>query len=198
MTTIAEFKKGDEILRIVQDENPLSPREWDNLGKMVCFHNRYKLGDTTELTSGQFGDWNELVEHLKKEKGAMIILPLYLYDHSGLRIKVGSFQGFLPQGHAEFDSGQVGFIYATKEDLKKEGIGKAKALAILKSEVETYDQYLSGQVYGYEIVKVKKCKECGTVQEEAIDACWGFFGDEIQENGILDSIDKKWKGVMLK
>lgn len=32
-------------VRIVSDPDPSSPREWDNLGRMVCWHDRYNLGD---------------------------------------------------------------------------------------------------------------------------------------------------------
>lgn len=35
----------NEELRIFQDEEPESPRKWDNFGHMVCWHRRYELGD---------------------------------------------------------------------------------------------------------------------------------------------------------
>ena len=38
---------------------------------------------------------------------------LYLYDHSGITMSTGSFCD-------SWDSGQVGFIYVTKEDIEKE------------------------------------------------------------------------------
>ena len=41
-------------LEIFDDLNPCSPREFDNLGTMVCFHRRYNLGDETELKSSDF------------------------------------------------------------------------------------------------------------------------------------------------
>ena len=46
-----------------------------------------------------------------------VILPLYLFDHSGISISTGSF-------HDPWDSGQVGFIYASKEKAK-EGWGQS-------------------------------------------------------------------------
>lgn len=39
----------------------------------------------------------------------------------------------------------------------------------LKSEVETYDQYLTGDVYGY-VIEDKEGEE--------LDSCWGFYGEE--------------------
>jgi hypothetical protein len=32
-------------LKILPDEDPTSPREFDNLGIMVCFHGRYDLAE---------------------------------------------------------------------------------------------------------------------------------------------------------
>jgi hypothetical protein len=38
MEAIKEITTKNKILRIFADENPESPREWDNFGKMICFH----------------------------------------------------------------------------------------------------------------------------------------------------------------
>ena len=162
-----EEYKGYEF-KIEQDEDADSPRNWDNLGTMVCWHRNYDLGDkeaTGILTPREFVEWAD------GNADIAVILPLFLYDHSGLRMKVGSFAGLLPQGHAEWDTMQVGWIYVTKEALRKEYSCKrvtAKVLAqarkVLEGEVETYDQYLSGDVWGYVIDGV------------ADGSCWGFYG----------------------
>lgn len=166
--------KGHTI-KIEQDENTESPREWDNLGTMVCFHRNYELGDKTNYTPEDF----ENIAEVKKKFA--IVLPLYLYDHSGLRMKVGSFAGLLPQGHAEFDTMQVGFIVVTADKLRKEYAVKritksilAKAEKILRSEVATYDQFLSGDVWGF-------------VTDN--DSVWGFYGVEDAITGGKEAID---------
>lgn len=169
----------DFTIEIEQDDIDESPREWDNLGTMVCFHGRYELGDKTEYREEDQNSWEELAMRLKKD-GAIIVMPLYLYDHSGLRIKVGSFAGLLPQGHAEFDSGCVGFIYVTAEKLRKEynvkRITKSifnKAKKVLEGEVSTYDQYLSGDVYRFDITDA---------DGENVDSLGGIYGyDEALE-----------------
>jgi hypothetical protein len=166
MNTIDAITKGEFACTIYQDEDAESPREWDNLGTMICFHGRYNLGDKHELS---------LEEARELENSDDVIsLPLYLYDHSGLRIKVGSFAGLLPQGHAEFDSGKVGFVYCTKEKACKEygckRIGPRRRMAVekvLEGEVKTYDDYLSGQVYGYSIEDKNG---------DHVDSCTGFYG----------------------
>jgi hypothetical protein len=44
----------------------------------------------------------------------------------------------------------------------------------LRSEVNTYDEYLTGQVYGYRVYKVDE--EGNEEEDECIEGCWGFFG----------------------
>lgn len=57
---------------------------------------------------------DDLKELLAEQKD-IILLPLYLYDHSGLSMSTGSFVGRAV--HAEWDSGQVGYIYADHDDI---------------------------------------------------------------------------------
>lgn len=64
-----------KILKIVQDECPEDPREWSNLGHMVCWHRHYRLGDKHSFASpSDFLDWvkeqggvkNVLIEQLRE------------------------------------------------------------------------------------------------------------------------------------
>ena len=185
-----EEYKGYNI-NIYQDDGAQNPREWDNISTMLCFHRGYSLGDKTDLKSSDFNGWNSLYDYLKKELKAVIILPLYLYDHSGISIKVGSYQGLLPQGHAEFDSGQVGFVYVTAEKLKTEGLTKKKGEEVIRAEVETYNKYLTGEVYGFSVEK----------DEKDFDSCWGFYDikDAIAEaKSNIDYLAKDEKSLQLQ
>jgi hypothetical protein len=111
---------------------------------------------------------------------AYLMLPLYLMDHSGISMSTGSFGD-------PWDSGQVGWIWMTRRTAI-ENWGKAKltkavrtqALESLKSEVEVYDQYLTGDVYGYVIED-----EDGT----EVDSCWGFFGLDCCRTEAVDAAD---------
>ena len=40
-------------IRIVPNDSPESPREWDNLGTMICSHRNYNLGDEQIKCSGK-------------------------------------------------------------------------------------------------------------------------------------------------
>ena len=100
------------------------------------------------------------------------ISPLYLFDHSGLSISMSDFRD-------RWDSGQVGWVYVSHEQIKKE-FGAVtpetieKAETLLRGETERYDCYLSGQCYGFRFYK----------DGAETDSCWGFLGqlDEIQDD----------------
>ena len=175
-TVVAEahFEQGryveHQTLKIYMDDEPLNPRtEWDNFGHMVCFHKRYDLGDEGHgITESDFESWDELENFLRREKMAAVILPVYMYDHSGITIRCGSF-------HDRWDSGQIGFIYATREDIRKNwNVKRAtkdlleQARKLLLAEVGEYDDYLTGNVYGYVL-------EDGLGNE--ICSAWGYYGD---------------------
>jgi hypothetical protein len=60
-----------------------------------------------------------------------------------------------------------------------------KVRKVLKGEVETYDQYLTGEVYGYRISKVEVCDK-GCEHKEEVDSCWGYYGMEsVEEDGNI-------------
>jgi len=169
MQRIDSIEYKGYTVNIYPDEDPPDPRkESDHLGTMVCFHRRYNLGDRHE-----FRDPDEFRDFLKEEKP--ICLPLYLYDHSEITISTRSekFRACDPQG---WDWGMLGYIYVTKEDVRKEHNVKRvsrkvldKVRKLLRSEGAEYDHYLTGNVYGYEISKTEG-------ELKVIESCWGFIG----------------------
>ena len=189
-------RKTGQILVIEQDSDPENPREWDNLGKMVCFHKRYNLGDENDFSPTEFGNWDELETYIYKKMDAAVVLPIYLYDHSGITMSTSPFS-------CPWDSGQVGFIYATHEGMEKEfgEIPISDAVKImnetLNGEVELYDLYLRGEVYGYTLFKVQEC-DLGYEHRISMDSCWGFYGSDPEENGIFDQAEidiTEWEKV---
>lgn len=172
MSAIETFKVQNLTVRIEQDQDRQDgSRDWDNLGTMVCFHRNYRLGDKHEYKTPQ--DFMATDDY----KNAVVILPLGLIDHSGISMYVGSGAHWCDPGG--WDSGQVGWIYVTKEKARSE-YGKrltkkrlAQAEKVLRGEVATYDQDLTGDVYGY------------VIEDEDgnhVDSCWGFYGmDDVRE-----------------
>lgn len=169
MNTIHTIEKNGFKLEIIQDENPTNPREdFDQAGTIICWHSRYSLSDKK---APKFDSPDDFLEFAKKEKA--LYLPLYLYDHSGITISTKPFS-------CSWDSGQVGYIYILPADGRKEW-GKQwrkKAEACLKSEIELFDTYLTGQVYGYQITKTVTCGHCGNAEAKHVDSCWGFYETE--------------------
>jgi len=170
--SVEEIKYKRYTIKVEQDDIPSNPRkEWDNLGSMVCFHGRYKLGDAHTLTLKQ-------AQQLETSKD-VISLPIYMYDHSGITINTTGFS-------CPWDSGKVGFIYVTKEKARKEYswkvINKARREKLelyLKGEVEVYDQYLRGDCYGYQIFDPQG--------KDTNESCWGYFGSDYEVSGLVDA-----------
>lgn len=180
-------------IEVVQDSDAESPRNWDNLGVMVCSHRRYTLGDEDGLSKAvtfikanvsdtsleNIGfDEGDLpsVEKALLLTGKVVVLPLHLYDHSGITMSTSPFS-------CSWDSGQVGFIYVTKEAaLKQYGwkqMSPKRTLQVAKtlnSEVVVYDQFLTGDVWGFRV----------NADGEETKSCWGFFGRDPVTNGILE------------
>ena len=171
-----EKRIGDYLIKTYYDESPDDPRSWDNFGKMICFHKKYNLGDKHDYKSENYSGWEDLRKEIESDYNVGVILPLYLYDHSGTTMSTSPFD-------CRWDSGQVGWIFCTKEDMDSNWIelsGQEKeerCEVLLKGEVETYDQYLIGDVYGYKVFKVSTCN-FGHEHEEELESCWGIYGDE--------------------
>lgn len=176
MELAEEYTRNGLEVKIHYDMDPESPREWDNVGTMICAHRNYNLGDE-QANFSDYHSWEHIKEELLiEERKAVIILPLGLYDHSGITMYVGS-------SHDRWDGGQVGFIYCTQEDIDREWSGdKEQAEKYLRGEVETYDQYLRGDVYGITITNPRNGDE--------LENCWGFYGLEYtreEANAIADN-----------
>ena len=240
--TVSKTTEAENIYRleVVQDDFSVNPRiDYDNLGTMVCWHNRYDLGDKHEFSepseflkqlvsdtlsadevirfikndgcdtvkfeydsirdsyilkdkdlysnkwfygytfSGDELDGSELakdavlevlppavLKELADRKN--IILPLYLYDHSGITISCDHTYPY----NDRWDAGQVGWVYVSHDDVQREyGIVNsetiAKAKQVLIGETKDYDHYLQGECYGYVIEK----------NGVEVGSCWGYLGD---------------------
>jgi len=191
-----KIKGTDEYVEIETEDSPLNPREdFSNLGIMAFYHKRYNLGDENinKPKGEDFNNWDEIEEELKKNYGALNIIKIKLYDHSGISISASNNYPY----NFRWDSMMVGFIYTTKEKIKEMGVNKKDIHKQLLGEIETYNQYLTGDIYRYCKYKYIKCDKCNHSEREVLDSCAGFFGYNIKENGILDSIGCKYEDLEL-
>ena len=278
-------------LHIQRDDFAESPRDWDNLAVMACWHRSYRLGDKIDENSPelfwvhlvrQYVPTDEIVSAAKDgklagirveahKKGRKLLdvyetyyldtvlgkseasesleyegipedalfsyieddltiahcmtllepyaewMPLWLYDHGGISMSCG--RRTYPYSD-RWDSGQVGWIVTFKKKIMEETVEilkddggepipeehlhpdgsvtyglktrplteetwRARAIEIMEAEVDTYDQFLTGEVYGYTLYEADSFDD-DDVDWGEIDSCWGFYGDNLLENGILD------------
>lgn len=167
--------KGYDI-NILPDHMPESPREWYNLSTLVLFHNRYSLPNELNIDPNDFEGWEEMEAFIKREYNPAIIRRVSMYDHSGISLSMSA-------PTCPWDSGYVGFILITKEDIREHYNIKRitskyieKVYERMKGELETYNDYLNGSVYGY------------SIQADGFeDALFGFYGYDHEESGLLDN-----------
>lgn len=155
--------------------------------------NAYEHGNITVSTSNGY-PYNDRWDagcvgfvYITKET-AFMELVAYVLDENGERIK---------EEHKHPNSPST---WSYKTQSLTDDTWKKRAEEVIDVEVETYNQYLMGDVYGYvltqNITQQNKCPHCGEVineyeEKENIDSCWGFYGDCLEENGILDNISSK-------
>lgn len=102
----------------------------------------------------------------------LVSLPLWLYDHGGITISCGD--RVYPYND-RWDSGLVGWIvYARQKDDGEDW--RKNAFARMRAEVEEYDHYLTGEVYGFTLYE----------NGEETDTIWSYYGSDLTQNGILD------------
>ena len=169
MDTLVEQYEHEGIpVEIHWDDNPMSPREWTNVGTILHWHRSYDFGESIEgrdMEAVERGGMKLLVRWLQLTRGATCVLPLGLLDHSGLHMWVGG--GSHWTDSAGWDSGTVGVIFDTTESREETGVELENVEKALRQEIEEYDAYLRGEVYGYVVAH----------DEPDMDSCWGFIGD---------------------
>jgi hypothetical protein len=173
MTEAIEYRGF--TIRIEQDTCDESPRDWDNLARIWCWHGRYVLGDEkdpwAEMWFDTGGDGDSMYRMIMNEFAPVVIEPLGLLDHSGLALYKGHDAHWCDPGG--WDSGAIGWAFIARDDLlrefERERLSqklRATAQRILDDEIEAYGKFLSGDVWGYII----------TYEGEHVDSCWNYYG----------------------
>jgi hypothetical protein len=133
-------------------------------------------------------------DYFRVQYGATVVLPLYLYDHSGLAMSCG--QNMLPDADeraalsrrgrfmgddAGWDTSTVGFIFDTTETREETGCPLDRIEEALRAEVDHYDDYLRGNCYDWSLID--------TETGDYIDSCTGFVGDEDAKYAAEQALD---------
>jgi hypothetical protein len=168
-----ELDNGNTV-KVYYDESPESPREWSNLGVIECLkHRRYDLGD--EVISSE-----TLQDRL--QDADLIALPVWIYDHGSVSLKAMDAPSY--PFNCQWDAGIIGVVYVSKPtiikeygDLSDESVNKA--IECLKAEVNTYSQWVNGEVYAYVVEDA---------DGETVDSCGGIFAESAES--VIESVIK--------
>jgi len=173
------------LLEIVPDVNPMNPREWDNLGYFITVDRNYhspdqnpELEKIVKTTADEADNQAEHMELIKREiedtteEKVIAIYPVVKYEHSGISYSLGTKHGF--------DYSNNGFYIVTDKTSKLIGTEPKDFERVIKGELETYNKYANGTVYGFALYDDKG---------ELVDSCSGFY--DIEE--IRGNLPEEWK-----
>lgn len=147
---------------VYYDPDPMSPDDLDTLGTIYSGHRKYnpqkhKMEEIIEFDED--GNW--------RVDSNYIFVRIYFYEHSGITI----WSSRDPQ-RCGWDSGLFG-LYAVHKDKAAKEFGDLsnlenyeKVMKCLEGEVEDWDTYLRGEVYGYVVEDEDGCE---------VKSCWGFY-----------------------
>jgi len=166
------------IIKIYRDDDyTQSPDEWGNEDVfLVHYHRDFTIERNDIITEDELTEWYN-GEKIEKEKEYHIFLTK-AYIHSGIVLALEKSGRIFPD--ERWDVSRCGCILVSKKETKS----RKKAYELAGGLIKTWNDYLSGNVYGFTAEDEKNGVD--------IDSCWGFYGD-FESSGIIneakDSID---------
>lgn len=187
MAHIIESKQiGNYTVNVVLDEDPESPREWDDLSTIYSNHRHYNP-DNHDI--GEILDEDGYLNMDGK-----VGLLIWMFEHSRVAFRTSELDASNPFGdgmYARFDSGQFGVIAMPIETAKHEWGENWEQMAkqYMKGCIDEYSQWANGWVYGYDIIHKNG---------ELIGSCGGYYDEseamaeavDIAENYNCDDKDR--------
>lgn len=142
-----------------------NPREWDNVGQLFGYGD-FPTDDERNRVSDDYGQaLREYAAEAAAEGGIVLAVRFDDYGSSGQRIhtvsSIDDANGLCVVPGAVIAEDWVP-IYATVSEARE------RALACAEAELDTFNAYLQGEVFGY----VVKAPNGAT-----LDSCWGFVGE---------------------
>jgi hypothetical protein len=169
---IMEARDGNKILRIFLDPVPDDPRGRDGTSFFTWI-------DRENLERA----WPRIRE-VKNTGG--VVLPLTKRGDVYLPL---SWRSLSTEGEGDNPPEEVdAVLYCSAEAIRLE-YGEdpsafRRAVETIFLLLEQVNAYGEGRVYGYELYEVHTCPTCGHQEEKMIDACWGFYGEDWDRNGL--------------
>ena len=154
-------------IKVYPDDCLTSPDDWGD-------DNLFLIADHRQLFVKRDGFMLNRMEpdEIKEIEKQYHIFPLAAYIHSGVSLSL-SRKGY-PFNDA-WDSGYIGAVFSSKKEWRT----KMKAHNAAQGLIETWNEHLAGNVWGYQIEDKNGAH---------VDSCWGYYGDYInlRENDMLD------------
>jgi hypothetical protein len=170
MEAVESKRIGKYLIKVVQDEMADSPDSWYNDDAFVVYDHRQfyvkrkgfeprDIFDHTNARNKMFYDGH-------------YVFVLYAYIHSGVALSVGDHN--FPD--ARWDVSSTGYVVVKRQ---KGTYSREKAFKLAEAVTEEWNQYLSGDVYGYKIFDMTGIDDDDDDVgiDEMVDSCWGFYGD---------------------
>ena len=195
----ARLPNGNKVqAELVYDPDATNPREWDNLGTILIDSSKShwvaspddEVDTSIPLGKNPYEHWENLRrEQLKLKKSDIaVVYPITKYEHGEISLQLGYTKGW--------DYGVVGFVYVTKETLRKEyGVKRItksmlnNAENCLQSELDMLTAWLNGNCYGWQIKEYTIAEDGLSWQEvDTLDACWGYLDQDYALSDMKDAL----------
>jgi hypothetical protein len=163
---ITETEEGYEVRYLVRDDNAESPDEFGDDGAfLVHYHRSFDIRRDRIITADDARDWYQ-GRKIPQQKDYHIF-AVSAYIHSGVAL---SLSNDTYPFNDRWDVSHVGLILLSKKEWKTKS---KRALKYAQGLIETWNQYLCGDVYG--IVCEKFDKKRNSIDHESV---WGFYGEK--------------------
>jgi len=177
----------EPLLTIFNDRDSDSPRDWDNLGYFITVDRNYTSPDdnldlkriiTETQYESEVVDCDSHMALIEKtinqdtDETVLAIYPVVKYEHGGVSYSLGARRGF--------DYSNNGFYIVTEKSRAVAGINEKNFERDIKIELETYNKWANGDIYGFNLVDT---------DGEHVDSCSGFYDLE----DIKEHLPKEYK-----
>lgn len=175
--------KGIDIKIDIDETDGESPRNWSNLGYFITCDRDYWspdridwlekiVKDTGDEATSQ-ADHIERITNAVNETGEKVlaVYPVVKYEHSGIVYRLGTQHGF--------DYSNNGFYIVTEKTAKELGTDPKDFEKMIKDEIETYNHYVNGEIYGFTLID--------EITGEEIGSCWGYYGSDHEKSGLMET-----------
>ena len=184
---IKDLADGREV-QVFYDPEPDNPRDWGPLTGIVGWHSQRRIGDhpipksptefLIELYAEQFPEMggmsdSEQARFVKRTPYPGVLKPLCMYEHGSVAFSTdNSSYPFTDR----WDAGQVGFVYVTPQKLVEREIADdvEKTEAIIKSELQAWEDFVNGNVYGVSLVEKSAC-DSGDTDSDVVGELRGVY-----------------------